>query len=144
MRMAAALLCLAAAPALAADPDPLAGGAFFGQYCAVCHGATGTGDGPMEEILTVKPADLTQLSASNGGIFPTFRVVRQIDGRRLDRVPVGTADPDLAGHRRYRGLADDHPGRHLTRTPAVKGLCDSGCGMYRARIREWRAQARPT
>ena len=35
----------------------------------------------MEEILTVKPADLTQLSASNGGIFPTFRVVRQIDGR---------------------------------------------------------------
>lgn len=81
MRMAAVLLCLAAAPALAADPDPLAGGAFFGQYCAVCHGATGTGDGPMEEILTVKPADLTQLSATNGGIFPTFRVVRQIDGR---------------------------------------------------------------
>ena len=81
MRLAAALLCLAAAPALAAEPDPLAGGAFFGQYCAVCHGATGTGDGPMEEILTVKPADLTQLSASNGGIFPTFRVVRQIDGR---------------------------------------------------------------
>jgi hypothetical protein len=34
----------------------------------------------------VAPSDLTTLSASNGDVFPTLRVVRQIDGR----------DPELA------------------------------------------------
>jgi hypothetical protein len=31
--------------------------------------------------MTIAPADLTRLSAGNGGVFPTGRVVRQIDGR---------------------------------------------------------------
>ena len=81
MRWPAVLLCLAPAAAFAAEPDTLAGAELFDRYCTVCHGETGTGDGAMEEILTVKPADLTQLSASNDGVFPVFRVIRQIDGR---------------------------------------------------------------
>ena len=81
MRVLAALLCLAASPALAAEPDIAAGADLFNRNCAICHGETGVGDGDMVEILTVKPADLTQLSASNDGIFPVFRVIRQIDGR---------------------------------------------------------------
>lgn len=81
MRMLAALVCLAAAPALAAEPDVAEGADLFARNCAICHGETGVGDGPMAEILTVKPADLTHLSVSNDGVFPTFRVIRQIDGR---------------------------------------------------------------
>lgn len=81
MRALATLLCLAAAPGLAAEPDALAGRELYVRYCAVCHGDTGIGDGDMVEILTVKPADLTGLTLSNDGAFPVFRVIRQIDGR---------------------------------------------------------------
>ena len=77
----AVLLCLAATPVLAEDPDPVAGMALYLNYCAVCHGLDATGSGPMADVLTVPPANLTRLSASNNGTFPTFRVVRQIDGR---------------------------------------------------------------
>ncbi len=31
-------------------------------------------------MLSVRPADLTGLSAGNGGIFPAAQVVRRIDG----------------------------------------------------------------
>jgi mono/diheme cytochrome c family protein len=52
----------------------------FATYCAVCHGAQGMGDGPAAEGLAKKPADLTRLSARNGGEFPTTRVMSQIWG----------------------------------------------------------------
>ncbi|RDC71069.1 cytochrome c [Rhodovulum sp. 12E13] len=76
--------CLAAplsAPAQEAVGDPQQGAALYDLYCATCHGAEGRGDGPTAEIMTLQPADLTALSAGNGGVFPTARVVRQIDGR---------------------------------------------------------------
>lgn len=52
----------------------------FATYCAVCHGARGLGDGPAAEGKAKKPADLTRLSARNGGEFPTTRVMSQIWG----------------------------------------------------------------
>lgn len=81
MRALAVFLCLVAPPALAAEPNVAEGAELFAQNCAICHGEAGVGDGPMAEILTVKPSDLTRLSASNDGVFPVFRVIRQIDGR---------------------------------------------------------------
>jgi len=72
---------LAASVAQAEVPDANAGEWYFARYCAACHGMEARGDGPMQEILTVQAPDLTQLSASNGGVFPVIRVVRQIDGR---------------------------------------------------------------
>jgi hypothetical protein len=36
----------------------------------------------MAKVLTVKPADLTQLSGKNYGIFPFWDVYRAIDGRK--------------------------------------------------------------
>jgi mono/diheme cytochrome c family protein len=69
-----------AGPALA-DGDPVAGEGVFRTFCAGCHGADAQGDGPMSGLLTVEPPDLTALALSNGGVFPVFRVVRQIDGR---------------------------------------------------------------
>lgn len=52
----------------------------FATYCAACHGARGLGDGPAVVGLAKKPADLTRLSARNGGVFPTTRVMSQIWG----------------------------------------------------------------
>lgn len=85
MKMAglAGLAALAAVGAAAqeGDPDPAEGQALFAAYCAQCHGADATGNGPMAEIIAVPTPDLTQLSARNGGEFPYEAVARQIDGR---------------------------------------------------------------
>lgn len=80
-----AKLALCAAFALAAAPlaaeDPEAGQALYRTHCASCHGIDAMGQGPMRGVLTIKPTDLTALSAGNGGVFPLERVVKRIDGR---------------------------------------------------------------
>jgi mono/diheme cytochrome c family protein len=58
-----------------------AGRPAYEQNCAVCHGREGKGDGGAMNLLTVKPADLTQLSKNKNGTFPFWRVYRVIDGR---------------------------------------------------------------
>ena len=63
------------------EPEPT-GAEDFANYCASCHGAGGKGDGPAAADLEKKPADLTQLSARNGGVFPIVAVMNQIDGYR--------------------------------------------------------------
>ena len=50
-------------------------------YCRNCHGDTGQGDGPLAEVLTVQPKDLTRLSRDHDGEFPTDGVYATIDGR---------------------------------------------------------------
>ncbi|MFQ5570929.1 MAG: c-type cytochrome [Rhodothermales bacterium] len=57
-----------------------AGKSSFRAYCAGCHGRTAKGDGPAAEYMTIQPADLTQISARNGGTFPTAMVYRRIEG----------------------------------------------------------------
>jgi mono/diheme cytochrome c family protein len=52
----------------------------FAAFCSSCHGAGGTGDGPMAAGLTKKPADLTGLSHRNGGDLPKLRVMAKIWG----------------------------------------------------------------
>lgn len=51
-------------------------------HCAVCHGKTGTGDGPLADQLHFSPADLTRLAARNKGKFDAEMIGRIIDGRR--------------------------------------------------------------
>jgi len=58
-----------------------AGGRTYRTYCASCHGASAAGNGPMAEVLKVKPADLTRIRERNGGAFPESRVAAIIDGR---------------------------------------------------------------
>lgn len=53
----------------------------YQRYCAVCHGETGKGDGPVREQLSIPPADLTRLRHKNQGAFPFWRLYRTIDGR---------------------------------------------------------------
>lgn len=78
MRLALLIAIAASSPALAQDLAE--GEAGFMAHCAVCHGTGATGDGPMAPLLTVAPADLTGLSAANGGRFPLARVIRRVDG----------------------------------------------------------------
>jgi len=53
----------------------------YRMSCAVCHGEDARGNGPLAQLLTVKPTDLTKLAERNNGRFPTDRVVETIDGR---------------------------------------------------------------
>src|SRR3954465_268533 len=55
-----------------ANPS-LVGSETYAFYCAPCHGKDAKGRGPVASALKVSPADLTRLSARNGGIFPKDR-----------------------------------------------------------------------
>jgi mono/diheme cytochrome c family protein len=78
-------------PTSAAKPQQM-----FDSYCAVCHGTDGTGHGPAAMALTKAPADLTKISARNGGTWPAVRVQRYIAG--ADEVPAhGTRDMPMWG-----------------------------------------------
>jgi mono/diheme cytochrome c family protein len=49
-------------------------------YCVSCHGVDARGTGPLAESLPVPPADLTVLSLSNDGVFPSSRVMAKVYG----------------------------------------------------------------
>lgn len=59
--------------------DP--GSQLFRTYCATCHGTTARGNGPLADSLRHVPPDLTTYTARNGGVFPSERLRRIIDGR---------------------------------------------------------------
>ena len=107
MELAAAGLWLAAlllfSPALAATAaaqdapatvlkQSVPGAEVFRTYCAVCHGASARGDGPLASSMTRKPADLTEIAKRNGGVYPSELVFRTIDGRKPVR---GHGGPDM-------------------------------------------------
>ena len=58
------------------------GSLLFTNYCATCHGQSATGDGPLAAMLRKRPANLTLLARSNGGVFSREIVARIIDGRK--------------------------------------------------------------
>jgi mono/diheme cytochrome c family protein len=69
---------------------------WYSNYCASCHGRDGKGDGPVAKSLSRPPADLTRLSAANGGTFPPERIAEVIDGRR-EVAAHGTRDMPVWG-----------------------------------------------
>lgn len=52
----------------------------FNTLCADCHSVDGHGDGAATAGLDLHPADLTRVSAENGGVFPRLRVMGHIYG----------------------------------------------------------------
>lgn len=99
--LASLLLPPATAPAWAQTPEPqanteprqrAAGAEVFRTYCATCHGPTGRGDGPLADSMRRKPANLTEIAAKNGGVYPTDLVFHTIDGRQPVR---GHGGPDM-------------------------------------------------
>ena len=93
-----------------------AGKATFERYCSSCHGTDAKGDGPLANLLTAKPVDLTQLAKQNGGTFPGVKTMRAIDGRDEVRAH-GTSDMPVWGQRfKAETAAVAH-----TREAAVRG-----------------------
>ena len=74
-----ALLAQEAAPRIKEAPitstSAWSGKEMFNSYCASCHGLSGKGDGPAAPAMNRKPADLTVMAKSNGGKFPTGKII---------------------------------------------------------------------
>lgn len=83
MRLQWIMLPLALAACV--EPEAPTGAEDFASYCAACHGSSGRGDGPAAAGLDRKPADLTRISARNGGAFPGTAVMAKIWGYTGDR-----------------------------------------------------------
>ncbi|MGE3177110.1 MAG: cytochrome c [Vicinamibacterales bacterium] len=67
------------------------GSQLFKTWCASCHGLAAQGNGPLAPALKVSVPDLTDIAAKNGGMFPSARVRRIIDGRDV----VSHGDPEM-------------------------------------------------
>jgi len=77
--------------------NSIAGKDLYREYCAVCHGTAGNGDGPAASALKVPPSDLTQISNKNGGKFPELRVNHIINGEAGGPVAHGSQDMPVWG-----------------------------------------------
>ncbi|MDJ0630982.1 MAG: cytochrome c [Rhodobacter sp.] len=64
----------------AVQADPV-GERLYLNFCAECHGRSGEGRSPSGGVAGPSGPPLTDLSAQNGGRFPTEQVIRSIDGR---------------------------------------------------------------
>lgn len=53
----------------------------YANSCAVCHGTSGKGDGPLAAQLKKAPSDLTKIEKRNTVVFPFDRLYGVIDGR---------------------------------------------------------------
>lgn len=85
--LAALLLCLACLAMAQTEPaqnikkvpvrptSAASGEEMYKQYCAVCHGKGGMGDGPAASELKHQPPDLTTLAKRHNGKFPGNYVV---------------------------------------------------------------------
>ena len=51
-------------------------------FCSNCHGPDATGNGPIAQLLTVPPTDLTLLKREGMEEFPFEEVYFGIDGRK--------------------------------------------------------------
>ncbi len=92
------LACAAAAFADESAPKSVLddGREVYAENCAYCHGDKAKGDGPMASILTVKPADLTQIAKKNNGNFDFWKAFGTIDGRTMLRAH-GSAEMPIWG-----------------------------------------------
>lgn len=53
--------------------NSLDGPTLFNTYCAVCHGVSAKGDGPMAKMLTAKTPDLARIAERHDGKFSVLR-----------------------------------------------------------------------
>jgi mono/diheme cytochrome c family protein len=73
---------VAAAPIANAQTEDI-GKREYVNRCAVCHGDSGKGDGPLSALLKTPASDLTKIQKNNKGVFPFDRVYKVIDGRQV-------------------------------------------------------------
>lgn len=95
----------------------------YDANCASCHGADGKGNGPMQELLRVRPSDLTQLARRNQGVLPMAQLFDVIEGNNVPSH--GTRDMPIWG-REFRVEDSEH-------YKEARGSYDSAA-LVRARI----------
>lgn len=75
----------------------LDGAKTYEEYCAVCHGKEGRGDGPAAPALKAKTVDLTALAKESGGKFPRAKVEQSILGTERFIPSHGSVDMPVWG-----------------------------------------------
>jgi mono/diheme cytochrome c family protein len=55
----------------------------FSNYCAVCHGKDGKGNGPAASAMKTAPTDLTLLAQKSGGKYPASHVAAVLKGQAM-------------------------------------------------------------
>jgi len=77
--------------------NPASGEEMFNEYCAVCHGKSGKGDGPAATEFKVPPSNLTTLSQRHGGNFPEDYVKQVLREGPADAKAHGSKDMPIWG-----------------------------------------------
>ena len=80
----------------------------FENSCAVCHGASGKGDGPAADFFFQGATpDLTALQKNNGGVFPVARIYEVIDGSEEEEMLMhGSRQMPIWGKRYMRRIEE--------------------------------------
>lgn len=78
----------------------------YTNSCAVCHGLSGKGDGPLAGMIETRIPDLTAMAKRNNGVFPLARVYETIDGSAVVKAH-GPRDMPVWGAR-YRTQAGEY------------------------------------
>ncbi|HEY1808416.1 MAG TPA: c-type cytochrome [Acidobacteriaceae bacterium] len=94
----------------------------YTNYCAVCHGADGRGNGPAASAMKTPPTDLTTLARSHRGRFPDTHIATvlqfgtETDAHGSQQMPIwgtafrslakGSAVPDSQEHQRIANLTE--------------------------------------
>jgi mono/diheme cytochrome c family protein len=84
----------------------LSGADLYMEFCASCHGANATGNGPVAPSLRKKVPDLTLFAKRRGGIFSAEELHRIIDGRTMPRAH-GSAEMPIWGWEFYGFEGED-------------------------------------
>lgn len=58
---------------------PTNGKVMYTNYCAMCHGMDGRGNGPVAPELRTPPSDLTQQSRNNHGRYPQTHIAAVLE-----------------------------------------------------------------
>lgn len=107
-----------------AKPTSAASGEqMYMNYCASCHGRDGKGDGPAAAGLQKHPADLTKLSQSHGGTFPSQYVINVLQGK-VEVTPHGSREMPVWGPI-FRAVSGGHEGEVQLRINNLAGYLKS-------------------
>ena len=95
----------------------------YNNYCAVCHGKDGKGNGPAADALKAAPSNLTTLSSKNGGKYPSMKVASIIRGD--DAVPAhGSKEMPVWGKLFY-SMSEGHEAEVLQRVANLNHYVES-------------------
>ena len=120
----AAALALSSQKVSGQNPQLDTGRTLFATYCATCHGVHASGDGPMAAQLRTKPANLTQYTVKNHGVFPAERLHRIIDGTDASIRSHGSMEMPVWGDafRKRQGLSQEEANARIEAIVRYLGL----------------------